>query len=191
MQPHIAQTIQDLTEEVANLKTAIRYLQKMEDRPLATEEVTRWGEVFEKGGHDPKPDVTPPQRKTRARKGGAKLSALDHCRQLGNPFKVADLAKATGLVNASSPLTLWSKKGWVKRVGKGTFERTDSFPSLSGDAAPKARTHGRITQPRLERALKEACEERDRYREQGNEKLEELAQAKVDDLSKRIEEAGA
>lgn len=126
------------------------------------------------------------------------------CRGLEEPFCIADLAKVSGLTKAgaSSQIYRWAEAGLLVKKGPGLFERSPKFPPAEGDAAPAAvvgnGNGGRdvpAPSPKLvdtrvadlEKAIKEACVERDKNRANSRDRMAQVYQDKIDKLQRELE----
>lgn len=121
-------------------------------------------------------------------------------------FETCDVERVLGVdkKRASNWLTQAEMKGWVKRLGVGTYTRTASCPTDSEktpNAAPlSAADNGDDVEvvptgepgdwknaiAELKHQLAEACKKRDRYRTNGNDTLTNIEQSRIDRLEGQI-----
>jgi len=158
------------------------------------------------GNLDARPKVVPPY--TPKSELESKASQEQAIKQLNEPFKIADIALATGLSKngASSLLNRWCDRGILQKVGFGQYKRGSNFPGAAprpvGKVAPTppSPATGRIRIPglddgvadtveELEAKLKSTIEERDSAKQGGRLALERILSDKILMLQNKIRDA--
>lgn len=138
------------------------------------------------------------QPATGTRNGPLSPEVLAKGLKIEEPLTWPKLAEAFACnwKRASNMLTQWGLKGYVKRVGLGTYVRTRNFPGASA-LAPTASTKATTPQPpaddnkttalaQLQKEIGERLAERDRLRAAGNEDGARQAQDMVRRLDQRL-----
>lgn len=165
--------------------------------------------VQTQGQRIPPRPAKPAKAKSPGVKRGVVLSAaapgsllMQRAERLGNldqPLNADKIASALGLSRkeASNLITQAKGKGWLKRMSPGQYQTTVAYPFKGKGEKPAAAAEievpeqmaveGERRKITLEEQLSQACRERDRARERGNEKLEKIYQAKVDEIQKLLD----
>lgn len=216
MRPHIKETIRELSAEIGKLQGAIILLQNLDAGSIERAQTELNDELRQLSASAPAGDATPrngqrPRKvkpvKTRVATGGGTLNSrsqslelsrrvVEIAARLKQPFSVQQFMAACDITTAKAYGYLWRWKnafGWVKSLGRDSYERTAAFGGADFKASKPA--VGRITIPGLDKEektlaqqLDQALAERDRARGAGNETLAKIYQDKADKLQARLEE---
>lgn len=183
----IQETIRLLSAHIARLQDIIKTLQDLKFNEVSVPPVTPGHAEDEERGHDTfLIDGEYPST-------GTPCANLAIVSRLAEPISSADLARAAGIQSRAAACYLWrlEQKGWLKKTGRGRWERTRKYPQLPAEPLEVPREPDEAGSQRASLTLKEqleaACKARDRARETGRDKLADIEQRKIDDLTSRIE----